>query len=87
VRTEEVICIFHLNKIYFKRKKEKKESSCISNADKKTKSRSRINDGYVRWGCVYGGCLFVFFAGFVRLPALVFLRPFFILCSFGWFPD
>jgi len=46
-----------------KRKKEKKESSCISNADKKTKSRSRINDGFVRWGCVYGGCLFVFFTG------------------------
>ena len=59
----------------------------MSNAEKKTKSRGRINDGFVRWACVYGGCLFVFFTGFVRLPALVFLRPFFILCSFGWFPD
>jgi len=29
VRTEEVICIFHLNKIYFKRKKRKKESTPI----------------------------------------------------------
>jgi hypothetical protein len=59
-----------------KRKKEKKESSCISNADKKTKSRSRINDGFVRWDCVYGGCLFVIFVGFVRWAALVFLRTF-----------
>jgi len=59
-----------------KRKKEKKESRCISNADKKTKSRSRINDGFVRLACVYGGCLFVFFVSFVRMPALIFLRLF-----------
>ena len=30
----------------------------------------------MRWACVYGGCLFVFFGRAVRLAALVFLRLF-----------
>ena len=38
-------------------------------------------------GAVFMAAVFLFFwQGFVRLAALVFLRPFFILYFFGWFP-
>jgi hypothetical protein len=87
-----------LFKIFSKRKKEKKESCSISNAAKKNKSRSRINEGFLAWffgkktmtkNCAAGLCLWrlsfaFFYVGFVRWPALLFLRTFFLLYFFGF---
>jgi hypothetical protein len=46
--------MFHLNKIYFKRKKRKKESNYIRRRGCLQRSNA-IKDGFVGRLCVYGG--------------------------------
>lgn len=95
-----VVCVAHcdcffLFKIFSKRKKEKKESCSISNAAKKNKSRSRINDGFLAWffvkktmtknvrlGWVYGGCLLFFLCGFCAFACIAIFADFFFTLFF-----
>jgi len=51
---------------------------------RQTKSRSNINDGFVRWGCVYGCCLLV---ASVRWLAAIPLLCHFCSCSFTLLPQ
>ena len=51
---------------------------------RQTKSRSNINDGFVRWGCVYGCCLLV---ASVRWLAAIPLLSHFCSCSSAMLPQ
>jgi len=55
VRAEEVICISHFNKIYFLKEKRKKKKAFTSGGGAGLQRSNAINDGLVRWVCVYGG--------------------------------
>jgi len=55
VRAEEVICISHCNKIYFLKEKRKKKKAFTSGGGAGLQRSNAINDGLVRWICVYGG--------------------------------
>ncbi|OSZ80191.1 hypothetical protein CAP36_02765 [Chitinophagaceae bacterium IBVUCB2] len=50
-----MICISHCNKIYFLKEKRKKKKAFTSGGGAGLQRSNAINDGLVRWVCVYGG--------------------------------
>ena len=50
-----MICISHCNKIYFLKEKREKKKAFTSGGGAGLQRSNAINDGFVRWVCVYGG--------------------------------